>query len=194
MDMVSSIVCRERAKGSSFGATIVGGFGGWWLVMGMAGAGVPIGIALAVVLPVFVLIACLGSVVRGHLPKLAEEDSPRKRQMMRLFAVVNVVEWLAIFGTINLLRNLHLDGWVVAAIVLIVGAHFLPLAQIFRTRAHLVTGIALMVCAAAAVVLPVAVRDVTECFAAGLILWASAAHALRTAFRMTPSQTLEIHA
>ena len=73
---------------------------------------------------------------------------------MRAFVVVNIVQWLAIFGTVNLLRNLQLDGWIVSAIVLIVGAHFLPLARIFRGRQHLVTGVALMLCAAVALVLP----------------------------------------
>ena len=105
--------------------------------------------------------------------------------MMRAFAVVNVVEWLAIFGTINLLRNLHLDAWIVSSIVLIVGAHFLPLARIFGARQHVVTGTALMLCAAVALVLPVSVRDVVECVGASLILWASAAVALYAAFRMS---------
>jgi len=77
-----------------------------------------------------------------------------------------------IFGVINLLRYLHLDAWVVPSIVLIVGAHFIPLARIFQAPQHLKAAIAMMVCAAIAVVLPVAVRDTVECLSAGLILWA----------------------
>ena len=167
------------------GATIMGGFGAVWLALGMTAAGVPVSIALAVVVPVFVLIACMASVVRRRLPKFSGAESPEKKQMMRAFAVVNVVEWLAIFGTINLLRNLHLDAWIVSSIVLIVGAHFLPLARIFGARQHVVTGTALMLCAAVALVLPVSVRDVVECVGASLILWASAAVALYAAFRMS---------
>ena len=53
----------ERAKGASMGATIMGGFGAVWLALGMTAAGVPVSIALAVVVPVFVLIACMASVV-----------------------------------------------------------------------------------------------------------------------------------
>jgi hypothetical protein len=117
------------------------------------------------------------------LPKLSGVETPEKKQMMRVFAVVNVVQWLAIFGTVNLLRNLQLDGWIVSAIVLIVGAHFLPLARIFGARQHVVTGAALMFCAAAAVVLPVSVRDAVECVSAGVILWASAASALFVGFQ-----------
>jgi hypothetical protein len=184
----------ERTKGASIGATIVGGFGAAWLAMGMASAGAPVRIALAVVVPVFVLIACLGSTVRRRLPKLAGAESPEKTQMKRALAVVNVVQWFAIFGTVNLLRNLHLDAWVVPAIVLIVGAHFIPLARIFQAPQHLKTGVAMMLCAATAIVLPVSIRDTVECLSAGLILWASAAGALyaafRAAFRMAPSSAL----
>ncbi|HEY3989547.1 MAG TPA: hypothetical protein VGM02_09640 [Acidobacteriaceae bacterium] len=175
----------DRAKGSSIGATIVGGFGGVWLAMGMTAAGVPLRVALAIVVPVFVLIACLGSTVRRRLPQIAAAATPEKKQRMRAFGLVNVAEWIAIFGTVNLLHNLQLNGWITPAVVLIVGAHFLPLAQLFGARAHVVTGVAMMLWAALALVVPASVRDVVECVGAGLILWASGAAALYAAFRMT---------
>jgi hypothetical protein len=184
----------ERARGASIGATIVGGFGAAWLAMGITGAGVPVQVALAVVVPVFALIAGLGSVVRRRLLKIAGEETPEKKQMMRIFAVVNVVQWLAIFGTVNVLRNLHLDAWVIPSIVMIVGAHFIPLARIFQAPQHLKTGIAMMLCAAMALVLPGSIRDAVECVAAGLILWVSAAGALHAAFRMTPRPPLAAQA
>jgi hypothetical protein len=180
----------ERARGASIGATIVGGFGAVWLALGMAAANVPALVAIAILVPVFALIAHLGLVVRRRLPKLPHAETPKKKQIMRAFVVVNVVQWVAILGTINLLRNLQLDGWIVSAIVLIVGAHFVPLARIFGSRQHVVTGAAMMLCAAAAIVLPTSRRDTVECVSAGLILWASAAAALHTAFRLAPSSRL----
>jgi hypothetical protein len=143
---------------------------------------------------VFVLIAFLGSVARRRLPKLAAMETPEKKQMMRAFNMVNIAQWLVIFGVANLLRNFRLDAWIVPSIVLIVGAHFIPLARIFQAPQHLKTGIAMMLCAAVAVVLPVSVRDTVECLSAGLILWVSAAGALYAAFRMAPSQTPGIRA
>jgi hypothetical protein len=56
----AEVFCSERAKGVSIGATIMGGFGAVWLAMGLAAAGVPVRVAIAIVVPVFVLIACLG--------------------------------------------------------------------------------------------------------------------------------------
>jgi hypothetical protein len=180
----AEIFRSERAKGASIGATIVCGFGAAWLALGMISAGVPLRVALAMVVPVFVLIAFLGSAVRRRLPKLAAAETPEKKQMMRTFNMVNIAQWVAIFGVVNLLRFLHLDAWIVSSIVLIVGAHFIPLARIFQAPQHLKTGIAMMLCAAVAVVLPVSVRDIVECLGAGLILWVSAAGALYAAFRL----------
>jgi hypothetical protein len=108
--------------------------------------------------------------------------------------MVNIAQWLAIFGVANLLRSFHLDAWIVPSIVLIVGAHFIPLARIFQAPQHLKTGIAMMLCAAVAIVLPVSIRDTVECLSAGLILWLSAAGALYAAFRMAPSQAPGIRA
>jgi len=188
----AEIFRSERAKGASIGATIAGGFGAAWLTLGMSSAGVPLGVGLAVVLPVFALIVFLGSVARRRLPKFSEAETPEKKQKMRAFNMVNIAQWLAIFGVINLLRNFHLDAWIVPSIVLIVGAHFIPLARIFQAPQHLKTGIAMMLCAAVAVVLPVSVRDTVECMGAGLILWISAAGALYVAFRLAPPSRLAV--
>ena len=181
-----AIFQMERAKGASIGATIAGFFGGAWLTLGMASAGVPWGVAVMAVLPVFAVIAFLGAAVRRRLPNIDEAETPEKKQMMRAFGMVNVAQWLAIFGVANVLANLQLNAWIVPAIVLIVGAHFIPLARIFQAPQHLKTGIAMMLCAAIAVVLPTSIRDTVECVSAGVILWISAAAALRVAFRMVP--------
>ncbi|MGA9717404.1 MAG: hypothetical protein WBQ79_03915 [Acidobacteriaceae bacterium] len=183
--MSEEIFCMERAKGASIGATIVGFFGAAWLMLGMMGAGVSWQTGLAAVLPVFILIGFLGALVRRRLPKTAEVETPEKKHAMLVFVIVNVVQWVGIFGVANLLANLHLKAWIVPAIVLIVGAHFLPLARIFQAPQHVKTGIAMMLCAAAAVVLPISIRDTVECVTAGLILWISAAGALHAAFRLS---------
>ncbi len=175
----------ERAKGSSIGATIVGFFGAVWLMLGLVSAGHSWQAGLAAVLPVFILIGFLGVLVRRRLPKIVEVETPEKKQMMRVFMIVNVVQWVGIFGVVNLLANLHLNAWIIPAIVLIVGAHFLPLARIFSAPQHVKTGIAMMLCAAAALWLPISVRDTVECVGAGLILWISAAAALYAAFRLS---------
>ena len=190
----SEVFRLERVKGVSFGATIFGGFGAAWVAMGMASAGVPMQVGLALVLPVFMLITFLGSAVRRRLPKFAGPESPKKKQMMRAFYMVNIAEWVAIFGVVNLLRNLHQDVWVIPSIVMIVGAHFIPLARIFQAPQHLKTGIAMIVCAALAIVLPVSVRDTVECLSAGLVLWVSAAFALHCAFRLAPRSQLAAQA
>jgi hypothetical protein len=180
----------ERARGSSISATIMGFFGATWLMWGMVSSGVSWQTSVAAVLPVFILIGFLGTLVRRRLPKIAQVEIPEKKQMMRVFIVVNVLQWVGIFGVVNLLAHLHLNAWIIPSIVLIVGAHFLPLASIFHAPQHVKTGIAMMLCAAVAIMLPVSLRDTVECVGAGVILWISAAAALHVAFRFAQSRVL----
>lgn len=161
----------------------MGGFGAAWIALGLTSVGLPGRLALAMTIPVFVLVASAGTLLRRRLPRVQESETPERQQAMRAFSAVNVVQWLAIFGTITLLRNLHLESWTVPAIVLIVGAHFLPLSQIFRSPAHARTGAMLMGLAVLAVALPVSIRDTIECFGTGAVLWGGAACSLRLSWR-----------
>jgi len=172
-----------RAKGATIGATIMGGFGAAWIALGLTSVGLSGRLALAMTIPVFVLVASAGTLLRRRLPRVQESETPERKQAMRDFSAVNVVQWLAIFGTITLLRNLHLESWTVPAVVLIVGAHFLPLSQIFRSRVHAWTGGILMALAVLAVALPVSMRDTVECFGTGVVLWGSVAYSLWLAQR-----------
>ena len=173
----------ERAKGATIGATIMGGFGAAWMALGLTSVGLSGRLALAMTIPVFLLAASAGIALRRRLPQVQSSNTPESQQVMGAFAAVNVVQWLAIFGTVTLLRNLHMEVWTVPAIVLIVGGHFLPLSQIFRCRAHARTGAILMGLAVLAVALPVSMRDTIECFGTGAVLWGSVVYALRVAWR-----------
>lgn len=173
----------ERAKGATIGATIMGGFGAAWIALGLTCVGRSGRLAFAMTIPVFLLIVSAGIALRRRLPQLPRSDTPESQQVMGAFAAVNVVQWFAIFGTVTLLRNLHQESWTVPAIVLIVGGHFLPLAQIFRSHAHARTGAILMGLAVLAVALPVSIRDTVECFGTGAVLWGSAACSLRLSWR-----------
>jgi hypothetical protein len=131
----AEVFCIERAKGQAFGATIVGGFGAAWLAFGMTEVGVPLKVGFALVLPVFVLIAFLGAAVRRRVPRVKKRESPEKQQMMRAFAAVNVVQWVAIFGVVNLLHNLHLDGWINGGGIVCEGRS-LDAGGVWRTGVH----------------------------------------------------------
>ena len=72
-----------------------------------------------------------------------------------IFLWTNVAEGVAILLAVNLVANLGHPQWQTAAVMAIVGLHFLPLAVGFGYRPHVVTGVAMTAWAAG---LPVAVR------------------------------------
>lgn len=189
----ADVVWVERVRGASLGAMIMGGFGGAWLAVGAMSLGISSRTAWMASMSVAVLIAVLGVAARRRLPPPGRAETPERKESMKAFAMVNVAQWLAIFGVANLLRNLHAEVWVLPSIVLIVGAHFVPLARIFGARAHLMTGLGLMACAAISLFLPPSSRDAFVCLGAGLLLWMSAAHALQCAFRTASRQAPAVH-
>ncbi|MGN4064361.1 hypothetical protein [Burkholderia gladioli] len=93
----------------------------------------------------------------------------------RVFRHVNLAQWVAIVIA-NLALNASGHGaWFVDAVILIVGLHFLPLAHVFRSPRHAVTGLALILVALAYPWLGAHRPGYPAgAFAAGAILWASA--------------------
>lgn len=133
------------------------------------------------------MVLCLGGALFGrawtvycaHRDALAADDAA-KRQTDRRFRQINTAEWLLIIVSANVLINLGKPEWVVVSIMFIVGLHFIPLAFLFRHKAHHILGVALM---GWALLYPALLThgpaDVLGCLGAGLILWTSALHSLR---------------
>lgn len=105
--------------------------------------------------------------------ELAETPAQQGRQ--RWFHIINVGQWVLILIVGNVLANLGFGAWVIPAVILIVGLHFLPLAWLFSNSVRYAT-------AAGFIVLAVSYpffaaggpADPVGCLGAGLILWLSA--------------------
>ena len=111
----------------------------------------------------------------------AQAQTPERKRAARIFNIVNVTQWVSILVVGNVLANIGLGDWVLAAAMLIIGLHFFPLAKAFQNPQLIWTGAALSV---VAIVYPFAVPggpgNPLGCLAAGLILWAGAVRALLT--------------
>lgn len=106
----------------------------------------------------------------------------QQRNLGRVFALVNVLQWAAIIAVAKLLPQFHHPELVIPAIVLIVGLHLFPLAYLFRHRTDYVTGSVLVAWAVlCATVFPEPARDILACAGTGLTLWVVAAYSLSTA-------------
>ncbi len=102
------------------------------------------------------------------------------RTARRPFHLINVAQWILIIAGVGVLASLRLSAWIVPMVILVVGAHFLPLARIFASRLYYLTGAAMI---ALAVSYPFLSKlgpgDPIGCLASGAILWMTALFMLR---------------
>ncbi len=127
-------------------------------------------------------VAAVAIMRRTAGPARQVPPSAARRRVNWLFALVNVLQWAAIIGAVNLLVYWHRTDLLMVAIVVIVGLHMFPLARLFHYSAHYLTGALLVAWAGLCLALfAESLRDVLVCAGAGLILWSGAARTLLSA-------------
>jgi magnesium-transporting ATPase (P-type) len=162
----------------AIGAMFYGAFGGAWLGLWSyrsTGEWQLHLLALIVIATAGILFLAY-SRYRKNAPALqGQTETPEKQKADRMFHIINVGQWVLILIVGNVLSNIGLGEWVLAAAIFIVGLHFLPLASLFHNPPHYVTGVALMLVAVIyPFVAPSGAASPAGCLCAGLILWASA--------------------
>jgi hypothetical protein len=158
---------------SSTGAIIMGVFAAvWWLVgVRWAGYGSPLIYGIPLAVTALVIFAALRSRDRfGPVPP--EEDARRDR----LVIIASAVEGLAIFVAINVLGNIGEIDYAAPVVAIIVGLHFIPLAQGLPARLYYGTStllVALGVCGF--VIKHLGPRLLTVSVGSACILWLTSA-------------------
>ena len=182
MQAAESTQFEARLAGRATGAMFFVVFGAVWLEVWAqrSGAGMPL--AAAIVVGALVMLVNAWRRYRRFAPALAQlRESPERRRTKRIFHLVNIGQWLLILVLGNVLVNIGLGAWVVPMGIAVIGLHFVPLAHAFRYRAHYLTAAAMVVLAALYPLLAAGGPAAPVGFlGAGLILWASAAWALRS--------------
>jgi MFS family permease len=167
--------------GAAIGAIIFSLFGAAWL-MGWSiktyGVRVPFLAPIALV-GLAIFITALRQFRRNRAAYVTACDTPEHKKSSRIFSMVNIGQGVAIFLAANVTKNLGHDEWFIPVFIFIVGAHFLPLGVVFKTKRHYVTGAALILLA---LLYPLFAQagpaSAVGCLGTGLILWASAIFAL----------------
>ena len=176
----------EALRGRATGVLFLSGFGGLWFLLGLAASqrlSLPTACALAAGLAALVAGAVLLRRRSAALPP-STLDPEEQRRAGRTFGRVNAVQWAAIVLIAVVLGRLHLDAYTPAAVTVVVGLHFFPLARLFRSPQHHVTGAALVLWGAVCLLLvPRDVLQSTSAFGTGAILWTAAAVTLARSFR-----------
>jgi hypothetical protein len=156
-------------------------FGGAWLALWAHFAWTDPDVVYAIVAALAAaLFAYVYRVYAANRPALLDlAGTAEEKRRSRLFHFINAGQWVVILVAGNVLANTGHGDLVVPAAMFVIGAHFIPLARLFRYAPHYLTGTALM---AVAVMCPFVhpASDVGPIgyAAAGAILWASAARAV----------------
>jgi len=176
----------EALRGRATGVLFLSGFGGLWFLLGLAASqrlSLPTACALAAGLVALVAGTVLLRRRSAALPP-TRLDPEEQRRAGRTFGRVNAAQWAAIVLIAVVLGRLHLDAYTPAAVTVVVGLHFFPLARLFRSPQHHVTGAALVLWGAVCLLLvPRDVLQSTSAFGTGAILWTAAAVTLVRSFR-----------
>ena len=135
--------------GRAIGAMFYSVFGGAWLAL-WAHSEFPesISVLLAVLTVTIVLLWRAYVTYKFNSPALKrEKDSIENKRKQRVFNLVNAGQWVAVFAVAGILSMSHLENLFLPAVILIVGAHFIPLARLFNYTPHYITGAAMMLLA-----------------------------------------------
>jgi uncharacterized membrane protein len=173
----SGVLPNAARAGRAVGALFFFAFGGAWICLWALNALVsPWPVVVAVVVVSLALLALAYKVYRANAAAMrAVADTSQAKRRSRLFNIVNAGQWVLIFVVASVLANTGHADWIVAAVIFIIGLHFLPLARVFAYPSHYLTGSALMILALAYPMLaPSGSQSPVGCLGAGLVLWASA--------------------
>ena len=114
-----------------------------------------------------------------HVLRLPGEGIAPSRKTQRAFLWSSTAEGIGLFLAANIVINLHRPDWLLPAMALVVGLHFLPIAAAARFRPFYALGAALILAAMLGFALPAPIGGDLAGFMGALSLWAAAAIAVR---------------
>ena len=177
----TSVLGSPAKAGRAIGAMFFAVFGGMWLGL-WAHSEYPESVTALLAIAA-VAAALLAAAYRAYkansLALKAIAQTPESLRKSRMFNLVNAGQWSVIFVVALVLTQIGYARWILPAVVLIVGLHFLPLARLFAYRPHYLTGAALILLASVyPFVAPEGPESAVGALGAGLILWLSAVWAI----------------
>ncbi|HXR96561.1 MAG TPA: hypothetical protein VN709_01840 [Terriglobales bacterium] len=139
------IKVSDQLKGMGIGSLFLSLFGGVWMLVALD-AQTLLWVATCVLLPTSLLaLRAIGVIlssreVRAREPEATPEDRARARIIGRQFSWIFLIEFGVIAAVANWLSSTGRQDWIVPAVGIVVGLHFLPLARLFRYTLYYWTG------------------------------------------------------
>lgn len=170
-------VTYSRKASAATGQMIVAGFGTVWMIAWCVQqrGWDPAVLTLIALAGAAITLAAWSQFRAGRVQPDSQMERGAYRARGRAFLWINLAQWAALFAQGPVLAWAGHPAWSQAAVILIVGVHFLPLARVFDARQHYLTGALLI---AVALAYPWLGQNLPAypagCFATGTILWISA--------------------
>ncbi|WP_241127195.1 hypothetical protein [Novosphingobium terrae] len=117
----------------------------------------------------------LGAAYVVRQPGTGLEPSPKAARMI---TISSIGEGVGLFIASNLVVNLHHEAWLLPAMALVVGLHFIPIAHAAAFRPFYALGGGLIIGALAGFVIPAPTGGAISGFLAVICLWIAASAAL----------------
>ena len=149
------------------GPIILSVFGAVWAILGLNFSGLSAAMWLGPIAISVMLILIVIWRSRGLTPPLPEEG----KRIAKLVGIWSGVEGVAIFVSINLCVSFGSPNLILAAICLMVGLHFLPLARWLPVPLYYLSGALLSALGIAGLLASNLVSPSLVAFGAALILW-----------------------
>ncbi len=191
--MEEQSITRAMARGAAIGAGILTFFGTYWAFAALinwpqAPAWVyGILTLVTVALTGFSVARFIAAAKRWPAPDAAQ-GARQGRAAGKWFALIFGVEVIAIAVAAIGLARANRPLLIPVVIAAIVGLHFLPLARVFHIPLYSITGLLVLVCVAASLLIANAnMRLLALGLAVALVLWGSAVAVLLNYTRSTPT-------
>jgi hypothetical protein len=150
-------------------ALIVSGFGTLWLTTAFLSTPAPLlrfSLGSLLVIGGVLIALSVVAIARGR----ADDPGVKRSPNGPIFSVIVIAEFAAIFLAVLVLNLIGRPELVIAAVALIVGLHFLPLARILNSVPQLVTGILIIGWTLVCFALPGAAREAATAMGVGIVL------------------------
>ncbi|WP_274653867.1 hypothetical protein [Paenibacillus humicola] len=187
--MSQTIIPRAAVQGTATGVLFMAFFGTLWAgigVGGLEGWGFAWLLTLSLLIGVALLLAGLLLIraARGLSNEMTEEDARRERTW-RLFGIIFGLEGVFIGAAGAICNAANRFDLFFSVMAIIVGAHFFPLAYLFRVKVHYIAGTLLCLLAVVGLLLvpydtvlgqhQIEMRSVVVGFGSAIILWGTGA-------------------
>ena len=146
MDITAALVPEGAHQGRAIGALVMTAFGAIWMISGANALSLlnwEIWLIVAILTGLLGLVALLRLQAARRIPKTPATASQSKsiQTLRRRFGIILAFEWVPILLVAFVFGRTGHPDFILPAIAVIVGLHFIPLARLFNSPLYYWTGI-----------------------------------------------------